>query len=121
MTTSEMDRNYENWGYYLPDPEKYWNWEKNDDTDIGSCAKAEELSKQCWNKYVEHRNRPNKGDFYLATLDHPILKNREKAKQLTNEEYDSLIKSIDRSKLYVDTVTTQYIIPLIDNLRNARN
>ena len=121
MTTSEMDRNYEKWGYYLPDPEKYWNWSKNDDTDIESCEKAEELSKQCWKKYVEHKNKPNKGDFYLATLDHPILKDREKAKQLTNEEYDSLIKSIDRSKLYVDTVTTQYIIPLIDNLRNARN
>jgi hypothetical protein len=116
-----MDRNYENWGYYMPDPEKYWMWAKNDDTDIDSSVKAEELSKHCWHKYVELRNRPNKGDFYLATLDHSLLKDREKAKQLSDEEYDSFIKSIDKSKLYVDTVTTQYIIPLIDKLRNARN
>jgi radical SAM superfamily enzyme YgiQ (UPF0313 family) len=121
MTKSEMDQNYENWGYYFPDPDKYWIWAKNDDTDIDSGAKAEELSKYCWNKYVKHRNRPAKGDFYLATLDHPILKDREKAKQLSNDEYDALIKSIDKSKLYTDTVTTQYIVPLIAKLRSNRS
>lgn len=113
MFKSEFDLNYEQWGYYMPDPEVFWIWAKKDDTDISTYHQAETLASDCWNEFIKHRNRPNKGNFNLATLDHPILKDRPTAKSLSNEEYNSLIENLDRSNLYYSTVDKEYFKPLI--------
>jgi radical SAM superfamily enzyme YgiQ (UPF0313 family) len=111
MYMSEIDRNYNKYGYYFPNPKtNYFNWCKDDDTDIGSYEQAESLAKE-FNKILP-RN-PYKGDFYVSSFNDSRLKDREKNLDLTDQEYQDLIRSINFTELFKETVTRDYFKPLI--------
>jgi len=118
MYMSEIDRNYSKYGYYFPNPEtNYFNWCKDDDTDINSYQQAEALS-QAFNMSLP--DRPYRGDFYISSFNDSRLGDREKNLDLTDQEYQDLIKSINFTELFRETVTTDYLNPLIAKLIKAR-
>lgn len=43
---SDMDINYEKYGYQIPNLEKFWNWTKNDNTGISSYQEADLLARK---------------------------------------------------------------------------
>lgn len=113
MHRSEFDLNAEKYGYNIPDMQKFWEWTKDDGTDIDSSQKAEEVALKA---ELLYKNLPYKGDLYLASLPHPILSNRELTIEMTDEEYMQLVDSIDQPSLYVASVTKDYFEPLISKL-----
>ena len=114
MYMSEIDRNYSKYGYYFPNPEiNFFNWRKDDDTDISSYEQAEILANE-FNKVLT-RN-PCKGDFYVSSFNDDRLKDREKNLDLTDQEYQDLIRSINFTNLLSSTVTEDYFKPLIKKL-----
>ena len=115
MYKSEFDKNYSKYGYYFPDKDKFWEWYKKDDTDIDSYETADNVAREN-NSLV--KNKLYKGDFYKASLNHPILSNREVTLQMSDDEYNTLIKSINQSDLYYTTVMEQYFKPLLDKLNS---
>ena len=110
MYMSEMDRNYSKYGYYFPNPtENYFSWRK-DDTDINSYEQAEELAKEI-NLKLPHKI--NRGDLYTSSFNDSRLKDRDKNLDLTDQEYQDLIRSINFTELFKETVTRDYFNPLI--------
>lgn len=115
MYKSEFDRNHSKYGYYFINPERPWEWYKDDDTDINSFATAGEIA----SKYdVTVSKKIYKGDFYKASLDHPMLSNRQLTQAMTDNEYLMLLESIDQTELYYKTVMEQYFNPLIKKLKD---
>jgi hypothetical protein len=113
---SEFDTNHEKYGYKIPNPDRFWEWYKEDETDITSWKVAEEVSTNAHKIIV---NKVYKGDFYKASLNHPVLSNRKLTMSMTDKEYKDLIDSVDQLKLYTDTVMQDYFNPLIEKLKNA--
>ena len=114
MYMSEMDRNYTKYGYYFPNPtDNYFSWRKDDDTDINSYEQAEFLSREI-NPKLPHR--VNKGDLYASSFNDNRLKDREKNLDLTDQEYQDLIRSINFTELFKETVLRDYFEPLIKQL-----
>ena len=114
MYMSEIDRNYKDYGYYFPNPEtNYYNWRKDDDTDINSYEQAEELSHKI-NPTLPHKSY--RGCFYTSSFNDSRISNREKNLDLTDEEYQRLVKSIDFKELFKETVLRDYFEPLISYL-----
>jgi radical SAM superfamily enzyme YgiQ (UPF0313 family) len=114
MYMSEIDRNYSKYGYYFPNPDvNYFNWRKDDDTDINSYTQAEELS-QAFNSTLP--DKPYRGDFYISSFNDPRLKDREKNIDLTDQEYQDLVKSINFTELFKETVLRDYFKPLLKKL-----
>jgi hypothetical protein len=112
MYMSEIDRNYRKYGYYFPNPEtNYFNWQKDDDTDITSYAQAEALAIE-FNKLLP--GDPYRGDFYISSFNDRRLKDREKNLDLTDQEYQDLIRSINFTELFRTTVMEDYFKPLIN-------
>jgi radical SAM superfamily enzyme len=113
MYMSEMDRNYKDYGYYFPNSEKnYFSWHK-DDTDINSYSQAEALAKEI-NLKLPHKI--NRGDLYTSSFNDVRLKDREKNLDLTDQEYQDLIRSINFTELFKETVMRDYFKPLIKQL-----
>ena len=113
MYMSEMDRNYSKYGYYFPNPtENYFSWRK-DDTDINSYEQAELLAQEI-NSKLPHR--VNRGDLYASSFNDDRLKDREKNLDLTDQEYQDLIRSINFTDLFKETVVRDYFEPLIKQL-----
>jgi radical SAM superfamily enzyme YgiQ (UPF0313 family) len=111
MYMSEIDRNYSKYGYYFPNPnENYFSWRKNDDTDIHSYEQAENISKELNSTLT---NKPYRGDFYVSSFNDVRLKDREKNLDLTDQEYQDLIRSINFTELFRETVIRDYFNPLI--------
>jgi len=112
---SEFDKNSHLYGYSIPDKKKFWEWFKDDDTDIDSMAKAEEVSLKAEEPIY---NRPFKKDMYIASLPHPILSDIEQTAKMSDEEYESLIESIDASALFTESVNETYFKPLLNKLKS---
>ena len=111
MYMSEMDQNYSKYGYYFPNPtENYFNWRKDDDTDINSYEQAELLAQEI-NGKLPHK--VNRGDLYASSFNDSRLKDRDKNLDLTDQEYQDLIRSINFTELFKETVTRDYFNPLI--------
>jgi hypothetical protein len=114
MYMSEMDRNYTKYGYYFPNPtDNYFSWRKDDDTDINSYEQAELLAQEI-NLKLPHR--VNKGDLYASSFNDSRLKDRDKNLDLTDQEYQDLIRSINFTELFKETVLRDYFEPLIKRL-----
>jgi radical SAM superfamily enzyme YgiQ (UPF0313 family) len=114
MYMSEIDRNYSKYGYYFPNPEdNYYKWRKDDDTDINSYEQAEELA-QAFNPTLPHK--PYRGCFYTSSFSDARISDREKNLDLTDDEYQSLVKSINFTELFYETVKRDYLNPLIAKL-----
>jgi radical SAM superfamily enzyme YgiQ (UPF0313 family) len=114
MYMSEMDRNYTKYGYYFEDPaNNYFNWRKDDDTDIHSHEQAERISRDL-NPLLPHRVNP--GCFYTSSFNDARINDREKNLDLTDQEYQDLVKSIDFTELFKTTVMRDYFEPLIAKL-----
>lgn len=107
---SEFDNNYEKYGYTIPDLNNCIEWNKDDGTDILSNSKAEQVALEAERLY---ENKPYKGDFSKASLNHPILSDRNTTLKMTDETYQNLLESIDQVSLYVKTVKNDYFKPLI--------
>jgi hypothetical protein len=111
---SEMDRNYTKYGYYFPNPTaNYFSWRKDDGTDINSYEQAELLAQEI-NPKLPHR--VNRGDLYASSFNDHRLKDREKNLDLTDQEYQDLIRSINFTELFKETVLRDYFKPLIKQL-----
>jgi radical SAM superfamily enzyme len=114
MYMSEMDRNYSKYGYYFPNStDNYFSWRKDDDTDINSYEQAEALAQEI-NLKLPHK--VNRGDLYASSFNDPRLKNKDKNLDLTDQEYQDLIKSINFTELFKETVIRDYFEPLIKQL-----
>ena len=115
MYKSDMDANYEKYGYYFKDPNRFWAWSKDDDTDIPNVEMADIIA----SRYDPHEfRRPWKGDWYRSCLNHPILRDRDRTLAMSDKEYRDLIESIDLFKLYRETVVEEYITPLLKKLKS---
>ena len=111
MYMSEIDRNYNKYGYYFPNPEtNYYNWRKDDDTDINSYEQADAMAHEI-NPTLPHKGY--RGCFYTSSFNDARINDREKNIDLTDEEYHRLIKSIDFKELFRETVLRDYFEPLI--------
>jgi len=117
MYKSDMDKNYQNYGYYFKDPNLFWVWSKDDDTDIPNLESADAIAAKV---NLDDSNKLWKGDFYKSTLGHPILGNRKLTMTMTDDEYKNLVGSVDRYELYIKTVTEDYIKPLIQKLKSKQ-
>jgi len=117
MYKSEFDKNYAKYGYYYPNKERFWEWYKKDNTDIDNFETADTVARENDN-LVKSRRKLYKGDFYKASLLHPILSNRELTLKMTDAEYENLIKSINFSELFYQTVMNDYFNPLIKKLKD---
>jgi hypothetical protein len=120
---SEFDKNYDKHGYhfsYLDEankiPYESISWKKKEDgSGIYNFEQATEIGAK-YDRSVSKRIYT--ADFYKSSLDHPILSNRELTRNMSQDEYKNLIKSIDMTRLYFDTVTEQYFTPLLTKLKN---
>jgi radical SAM superfamily enzyme YgiQ (UPF0313 family) len=118
MNKSEFDKNHLKYGYYFPNPERAWEWSKDDDTDIDNFNTAGTIA--C--KYDSTvPKKIYKGDLYKASLNHPILKDRTATLAMTDDEYQQLLDSIDQTSLFYNTVIEQYFKPLLSKLRADAN
>ena len=111
---SEFDKNSQMYGYEIPNPDVFWEWTKDDETDINTLQKAEEVSNIAQNNM---QNKIDKGDLNLASLSHPVLSNRDITLKMSDQEYTDLVDSIDREQLWLTDVTNDYFKPLINMLR----
>ena len=114
MYMSEIDRNYSKYGYYFPNPDvNYFSWRKDDDTDINSYEQAESLSNKI---NLTLPDKPYRGCFYTSSFNDSRIKDREKNLDLTDEEYQRLVKSINFTELFQSTVIRDYFKPLLAKL-----
>ena len=116
---SEYDRNYDKYGYYFESTEidimNFTRWRKKDDgSGINSYEQALEISNR-GNAIIPHKLT---FDFYLHSLDHPVLSNRELCQKMGLEEYYKVRSAIDQTKLYKETIKNQYFDPLLKKLKN---
>lgn len=63
--TSELDKNFEKYGYYFDNPRHMFDWKKNDDTDIKSFDQCLELYKY-WDERLSKRAKGITDAFYYA-------------------------------------------------------
>jgi radical SAM superfamily enzyme YgiQ (UPF0313 family) len=56
---SDMDINYEKYGYQIPNMEKFWQWTKQDDTEIYSYDQANSLAVQLNSQKIKKDYLPN--------------------------------------------------------------
>jgi hypothetical protein len=61
--------------------------------------------------------RSRRGDFYTSSFNHPLLCDREKTLDLTQEQYHNIIKDIDFEDLFYEHTNRDYFIPLLKKLR----
>lgn len=114
MYMSEMDRNYSKYGYYFPNPkENYYKWQKDDDTDINSYEQAELLAQEI-NPSLPRKSY--RGCFYTSSFNDIRICDREKNLDLTDQEYQDLVKSINFTELFYETVQRDYLVPLVTKL-----
>jgi biotin synthase-like enzyme len=66
---SDMDINYREYGYEIPDMTKSWLWTKDDGTDIRTFADAERLANEHMERIRLTLNRPY--DYERAGVEHP--------------------------------------------------
>lgn len=120
--TSWFDNNYEKYGYVFPHDgiEGMLGWEKDDGTDIRSFAEAMEIADKSFIELQPYQ-RPRRGDFYVSSFNHPILKDRERTIDMTSDEYSQLLSTIDFDELFFNSVTTEYFAPLLERLRKDKN
>jgi radical SAM superfamily enzyme YgiQ (UPF0313 family) len=114
---SDFDKNAEVYGYHIPNPKRFWEWEKTDETDIWSSKRAEEVALEVERTY---RNRVYKGNFYNASLPHPILSDRNRTMSMSDQEYNELVNEIDLPRLYLKSVEEEYFKLLIEKLNSSR-
>lgn len=117
--TSWFDNNYEQYGYYFPDDgvEGILAWRKDDDTDIRTFYEAQTIADET-TKELESYQRMRRGDFYTSSFNHPLLMDREKTLDMTQEEYLKLISTVDFEKLFYEITDRDYFQPLLAKLRN---
>jgi radical SAM superfamily enzyme YgiQ (UPF0313 family) len=120
--TSWFDNNYEKYGYVFPHDgvEGMLAWEKDDGTDIRSFAEAMEIADRSFAELQPYQ-RDRRGDFYVSSFNHPILKDRERTIDMTPAEYSNLLSTIDFDELFIDSVTREYFAPLLEKLRKNKN
>jgi hypothetical protein len=68
---SDMDRNYTNYGYSIPDLDKPWLWVKNDGTDIQTFQDAVRVTTDIMSKIVPTLNQPY--DYNFAGIQDPQI------------------------------------------------
>jgi len=112
---SDFDRDAPKYGYYMPEPKRFWEWAKDDETDINSSQRAEEVALAAEAKL---HNPPYKGNLYNASLPHPILSDRNKTMSMSDNEYEKLIEQVDKPALYLKSVTEDYFKVLIKKLQS---
>jgi len=119
--TSWFDENYEQFGYEFPHPgiEGILAWEKNDGTDITSFRQAEQMSYETTQELLPYQ-KIRRGDFYVSSFDHPVLKDREETLNLTQDQYLQRIQNIDFEDLFFNSVQQDYFTILIEKLKNVR-
>jgi Radical SAM superfamily len=116
MYMSELDRNYQKYGYYFPNPEtNLYKWAKDDDTDINSYDQAVEICDSI-NKTLTRKLY--KGDFYVSSFNDERFKDRDKTLRMSDIEYKELIEGTDFINLFKTTSTRDYLGPLINKLKN---
>jgi hypothetical protein len=115
---SDFDRNAEKYGYTIPDPKIFWEWTKNDGTDINSSQQAEQVAIQA-EKTI--KSALYQGCLYQASLPHPVLSDRTKTLAMESREYERLINEIDKPLLYLKTVKEDYFDLLIDYLKKLQS
>jgi hypothetical protein len=118
--TSWFDNNYEKFGYEFPHGgiEGVLAWEKNDGTDIQTFYQAQSIA-DATTKELAPYQRVRRGDFYTSSFNHPLLCDRERNINLTQEDYLKLISSIDFDKLFYEHTDRDYFQPLLKKLRNV--
>jgi hypothetical protein len=117
MYMSEIDRNYNKYGYYFPNADtNYYRWSKDDNTDIHSYEQAEELSKQI-NPMLPRKLY--QGCFYTSSFNHPVFKNRSKCLDMPYDQYKLMHDQTDFVNLFLSTVETDYFNPLIEQLKKS--
>jgi hypothetical protein len=116
--TSWFDNNYEQFGYNFPREgiEGLLYWEKNDGSDIFNFDQAQDMAYETTNELKDYQ-RQRRGDFYASSFNHPLLCDREKTLDLTQEQYCNLINSIDFDNLFYEHTNRDYFIPLLKKLR----
>lgn len=118
MHRSEFDLNSEKYGYNIPNAERFWEWSKDDGTDICSSHDAERIALAAERLYI---NPLYKGDLNTASLPHEILSNRNSTLKMTDKEYENLYNSIDRKELYLNSVKKNYFDSLIQKLKSSNS
>jgi hypothetical protein len=118
--TSWFDNNYEQFGYYFPHDgiEGLLTWHKDDDTDINTFVKAQEIA-DATTKELASYQRPRKGDFYASSFNHAILKDREATLNMTDQEYNQIVHNIDFDNLFYESAHQEYFNLLLKKLRNV--
>lgn len=118
MHRSEFDLNSEKYGYRMPDVNKFWEWSKDDETDITSSQCADRIALEAESLY---KNTLYKGDLNRSSLPHPILCDREQTLAMTDNDYLRLVNSINQPQLYLESCEKDYFLPLISKLAVQRN
>jgi len=113
MHRSEFDLNSEKYGYNIPNVERFWEWSKDDETDIYSSHDADRIALEAERLY---NNPLYKGDLNTASLPHKVMSNRELTLRMSDDEYSDLYNSIDWPRLYIDSVQETYFRELIAKL-----
>ena len=118
--TSWFDNNYETFGYSFPKDgiEGLLYWEKNDGSDIFNFNQAQEIADTTTQELKPYQ-RIRQGDFYTSSHSHPILKDREHTLSMPRSEYEKLLGSIDFEDMFYKSVTQEYFVKLINNLKNV--
>jgi radical SAM superfamily enzyme len=116
--TSWFDNNYEEFGYSFPRDgiEGLLYWEKNDGSDIFNFDQAQDMAHET-TKELKDYQRSRRGDFYTSSFNHPLLCDRERTLDLTQEQYHNIIKDIDFENLFYEHTNRDYFIPLLKKLR----
>ena len=119
--TSWFDNNYEKFGYTFPHEgvEGVLAWEKNDGTDIQTFYQAQAIA-DATTKELAPYQRVRRGDFYTSSFNHPLLCDRERNIDLTQDEYLKLIASIDFDHLFYEHTNRDYFLPLLEKLRKEK-
>ncbi len=74
---SDMDINYEKYGYQIPNLERFWSWKKQDHTEINSYEEADDLAKKLNSQKIKKGWKPSffedtrvyqKPDWYFENL-----------------------------------------------------
>lgn len=67
---SDIDMNYRDYGYDIPDMEKFWEWTKDDGTDLNSFSKTAQLCKELTEKI---KQRPSMEEtFNMTGITNPV-------------------------------------------------
>jgi radical SAM superfamily enzyme len=114
---SEFDKNFDKHGYYFDKAVSvidHTRWRKTDNSGITSSEEATRIAGK-WDTTVPKRKFT--ADFYKASLNHPVLSNRELTRSMSYKEYEDFINSLDLSQLYFETVMEQYFAPLLAKLK----